>query len=122
MSKSNPSNLSDAIRRLEKATSGHDRSNGDGKSSLGDDIENIKGALDDLKPHLNKLKRDLSEAASETFENTLNHVRETIDKGQKSAKDMGKKVDDQLHENPWMALGIIGVVAFLIGFLLGRKD
>ena len=122
MSKSTPQNLSDAIRRLEKATSGHHNGNGDNKSALNDDIENIKSALEDLKPHLNKLKQDLGQAASETFENTLNHVRETLDKGQQSAKNMGKQVDQHLHDNPWWALGIIGVIAFLVGFLLGRKD
>lgn len=121
---STPHNLSDAIRRLEKATAGHQNGHdlGSTKSNLGEDLENIKAALEDLKPHLSKLKRDVAEAATETFENTVNHVRETWGKSQDTAKDMGKKVDQTLHENPWWALGIVGVVALLIGFILGRKD
>ncbi|MGE0763524.1 MAG: YqjD family protein [Bdellovibrionales bacterium] len=116
--KSAPHNLSDAIRRLEKATNG----NGQSHSPLSEDIENIKKALEDLKPHLHKLKNDAGAAAAETFDSTVKHVRETFDKSQESVKDMGKELDRRVHENPWWALGIVGLIAFLIGYLLGRKD
>jgi ElaB/YqjD/DUF883 family membrane-anchored ribosome-binding protein len=95
----NPNNLSEAIRRLESATHG----NGNGQSVTED--------LDTLKRAFSNLKDDLVKSASDK-----------INDGKETAREFGQSVDKRVHENPWMALGIVGVVAFLIGFLIGRKD
>lgn len=93
----NPHNLSEAIRRLESST-------GNGRSQIGEDLESIKKAFENLK-------EDVFKATGDTFT-----------QGKERAKELGHSVDQQVHENPWWALGIIGVVAFLVGYLLGRKD
>lgn len=93
-----PHNLSEAIRRLESHTTGN------GRGQLGEDFEKLKSAFD-------ALKEDLLKAGGETFENS-----------KERAKEFGQTVDRKVQEHPWYAMGAIGLVAFLIGFLLGRKD
>lgn len=117
MAKSNPQSLSEAIHRLENAA----EKAGQG-SALGADLDSLKQALEDLKPHFRKIKSDVTAAATETFEKTTQQVRESIEKGQDSVKEISQSVDRQVRENPWVAMGLVGLVAFLIGYLLGRKD
>lgn len=122
--KSSPRNLTEALRRLEEAATGREkaRANGTAADQLGPDFEALKVAIDDLKPHLNKLKDDVGAAAVEGFENTVRNVRESFDKSQESIKDIQKKVENQVRENPLWAVGIIGLIALFVGYLLGRKD
>lgn len=89
-----PSTLNEAIRRLENVASEN------GKGPFSEEFESIKKAIDDLKPQLSQLK----------------------DKVKDDAQEYAKDIDKQVRDNPWMALGIVGVVMFLIGFLLGKKD
>ncbi len=35
--------------------------------------------------------------------------------------DAGQKLDEQVRENPWTAVGIAAGVGLLVGILLGRK-
>jgi ElaB/YqjD/DUF883 family membrane-anchored ribosome-binding protein len=102
--KSSPQKLSEAIRRLETTT-------GNGNSALGEDLSTIKRAFEELKPHLSQWRDDATKVAGEALEETS-----------KRAKEMGRNVDRQVHENPWAAIGVAGLLAFLIGFLLGRRD
>jgi ElaB/YqjD/DUF883 family membrane-anchored ribosome-binding protein len=88
--------LSDAIKKLETAA----KSNGNGKPLFADEIDAVKKALAEIKPQ---------------FENIKNNV-------QSEAKEYAQDIDKQVRENPWWAIGIVGVILFLIGFLLGRKD
>lgn len=114
--KNNPQNINEAIRRLENATSSN------GKSALADDVATLKKAIEDLKPHFDKVKKEMSHAASELFEENMEKARASIKRGQKVAGEFGKELDERVHENPWWAIGIVGIVALLVGFLLGRKD
>ncbi len=66
------------------------------KSKTGIDAEKIRSVIDDLKPQVENLKE--------------------------KTEDFSKELDKQVHEKPWMAVGIVAVVALFIGFLLGRKD
>lgn len=103
-----PHNISDAIRRLESAT-------GNGNGQFSEDIEAIK-------THLKSLKEDLKSAATTAFNENMSKARDGIKHGQEMAQEFGKDVDKRVHDNPWAAIGIAGLFAFLIGFLLGRKD
>ncbi len=94
----NPHNLSEAIRRLDSAA------NGDGHSKTGDDFATLKNAFETLKNDFFKTSSD------------------TLNQGKEKAQELGQTVDKQIHEHPWWAIGAVGLVAFLIGFLLGRKD
>jgi len=92
--KAKPGSLNEAIEEIEK---GH--ANGS-RYQFEDEIERLKKTIDDL-----------SRRASAS-----------IDEGFDSAKKVGKEIDEKVHESPWMAIGIFAFIAFLFGFLLGRKD
>lgn len=66
------------------------------KSKTGIDADKIRTVIDDLKPQVENLKE--------------------------KTEDLSKELDKQVREKPWMAVGIVAVVALFIGFLLGRKD
>lgn len=104
----NPQTINDAIKRLEAAST-------NGGHKLTED-------LDVLKKHLKQIKDELKSAAQSAMEEPLAKAKEGIKKGQEAAQEFGKDVDRRVHENPWYAIGIVGVVMFLIGFLIGRKD
>lgn len=40
---------------------------------------------------------------------------------QAAAQDAMHKVDSQVRANPWPAVGIVAVVGFVVGILLGRR-
>lgn len=63
------------------------------------ELSELKDALKDLKPQLDEIREKVSEEVKKT-------------KG---------TVESQVKANPWAAIGIAGLVFFLIGFLLGSK-
>lgn len=88
-----PRSLSEAIARLENA----------GKSAsagLKDDVmrelSNVKGALEDLTPFIEEVKSE-----------KLGKVR--------------SQAEDSVKKNPWLAIGIVGVIAFFLGWLIANN-
>ena len=92
-------NLSEAIAELEKFANSK---SADAKEIIQKELADFKKTLNDLKPQLEKLKETVSNEASE-------------------AK---KKAEEKVKENPLMALGIVALVALIIGWILGhsKKD
>lgn len=103
-----PTSIRDAIRQLEMAAGEKAE---DFKEILGKDYEQFKKAIEDLKPYLDQVKSSASSA-----------VQQEIGEGVESVKKVGKEIDTQVHENPWLSLGIVGLFALLLGFLLGRSN
>lgn len=89
-------NITDAIERLEKA--GQSKTQ-DFKNMLEDDIEKIKKSLQEISPYLNDIK--------EKVESQAQHAK--------------KEVETKVKENPWLSLGIVGLIAFFIGWLIGHN-
>jgi ElaB/YqjD/DUF883 family membrane-anchored ribosome-binding protein len=90
-----PTSLTDAIDQLEKASQSRGK---DIKDFVEKDFQEIRKAIADIKPYLNNLKTDVN----------------------RSISDSQKKVEEQIRENPWAAVGIVGFIAFLFGMLLGN--
>jgi ElaB/YqjD/DUF883 family membrane-anchored ribosome-binding protein len=61
--------------------------------------------------------KNFSQAIDE-LEETLSTLKPQIDEIGAKAK---KTVEEKVEENPWMAIGLVGLVLFLLGFLLGSK-
>lgn len=101
MSKSSnePSTLSAAIEKLENTSQGKAH---EFKQVLEKDYKDLRKALDDLKPYLSDLKKNV--------EDEVKHKKH--------------QVENKVKESPWIALGITGLLALIVGFLLGsrRKD
>jgi ElaB/YqjD/DUF883 family membrane-anchored ribosome-binding protein len=91
-------------------------------------IESIKDSLDDIE----KMMRDAADAtgdrATELRESalrSLRRTRETLYDTQDELLARGRKAvrvtDDYVHDNPWQAITVAGVVGVLVGALIGRR-
>jgi ElaB/YqjD/DUF883 family membrane-anchored ribosome-binding protein len=97
MSKSNgPNSLSEAISNLESAGTTKAQ---ELKTHLEKDYTEIQKALETLKPLLEDFK----------------------DKAETEAKATKHQIEDQVKNNPWVTLGAVGVVAFIIGWIFGSN-
>ncbi|MBL7544648.1 MAG: DUF883 family protein [Bdellovibrionaceae bacterium] len=97
MSKDSLNSLSEAIAKLESVGQSKTQQI---KEHLEKDYEEIKNALETMKPYLDEVKQ----------------------KVEKEAKDTKNQVERKVKESPWLALGIVGLVAFFIGIFIGRRD
>ena len=91
-----PSSLSEAIEKLENASRGKVQ---DFKDILEKDYNELRKTLDDLKPYLDDLRANVETEVKKTK----------------------NQVEGKVKENPWVALGIVGLVAFVIGWIFGQK-
>ncbi|MEZ2720455.1 YqjD family protein [Paenalcaligenes hominis] len=91
-------------------------------------IDEVKKSLDDAE----RLLRDAAEAtgdkANEMREAALSSLRSTrealhdtqeviVERGREAVK----ATDHYVHDNPWQAIGIAGLVGLLFGMLVSRK-
>ncbi len=91
-----PSSLSEAIQKLENAGQSKVQ---DFKEILEKDYNELRKNLDDLKPYLDQLK-----------DNVENEVKKTK-----------TQIEGKMKSNPWVTLGIVGVLAFVIGWVFGQR-
>jgi len=92
----NPGSLSEAIANLENA--GHSKAQ-ELRDHLEKDYQEIQKALENLKPLMDDIKSRAEDEARAT-------------KGQ---------IETRVKESPWVALGVVGLVAFIIGWILGSN-
>lgn len=95
---SKPKNFSQAIDELEDETP-HTNGNGDFRARIQSELNNLEETLAKLRPHIEDLS---SKVGSE-------------------AKKAKEKVDEQVKENPWAAIGIAGLIFFILGFLFASR-
>lgn len=93
-----PKNFSQAIDDLEN---GGADTNGNGgfRAHLQTELQKLEETLNKIKPHI----EDLTEKAGT------------------EAKKAKAKVEDQVQKNPWAAIGIAGLIFFVLGFLFAHK-
>jgi ElaB/YqjD/DUF883 family membrane-anchored ribosome-binding protein len=93
---SKPSTLSEAIEKLELAGTSKVK---DFKDILEKDYTEVRKSLDDLKPYLDNLKS-------------------TVETEVKKTKN---QLEEKVKESPWVAIGVVGLLAFVVGWLFGNK-
>jgi ElaB/YqjD/DUF883 family membrane-anchored ribosome-binding protein len=91
-----PKSLSEAIEKLENMGNSAAR---DFKGILEKDYSEIKKSLETLKPYLSDLQ--------ETLETEVHKKKNQAEK--------------KVKENPWLAIGIVGIFALIIGIFLGTS-
>lgn len=96
MGKSGPKSLSEAISELENASQSTTQ---DLKQVLEKDYQEIQKVLQNLKPYLNNLQDSVEE----------------------EVKKRKTQTEVAFKENPWIAIGIVGLFAFIIGLFLGSR-
>jgi ElaB/YqjD/DUF883 family membrane-anchored ribosome-binding protein len=59
--------------------------------------------------------------AEESLRGAQKHLFEVGDQAAARARATADAADDYVRDNPWQAVGIAAGVAFLIGYLIGRR-
>lgn len=93
---SKPKNISDALDELENFSTSKAQ---DLKSKLQSELHKLEDRINDLKPHLDEIKSKVQDEATK-------------------AKS---KVEEQVKENPWAAIGVVGLIFFVLGVLFGSR-
>lgn len=93
---SRPKNFRSAIDELERNTDGNGQ---DFRARLEQELHKIEDTLAKLKPHID----DIKSKVSDEFHTT---------------KD---KVEKQVQQNPWAAVGVVALVAFILGLIFSPK-
>lgn len=91
-----PKSLSEAIAKLEN--SGNSKIQ-DFKEILEKDYTELRKSLDDLKPYLDDFKATLETEVKKTK----------------------NQVEDNVKNSPWVALGAVGLIAFVLGWIFGQR-
>ena len=78
----------------------------------------VSNKYGDLKNALLEMETDLEGKARQSTQR-LNELKEAA---AERARETARQVDQKAHEDPWKALGWSVAGAFVVGFLLGRKD
>lgn len=82
-------------------------------SKLFDDLGSVMQTLSDIgRQQSGEVKKKLENEVNSKIE----ELRERVDKARDKGKNVVSTVEEQMQENPWMAL----MAAFGIGFILSR--
>jgi len=91
-------------------------------------IDSVKESLDDAEKLLREAADASGEKASELRERAMESLRRTrvalydtqdalLAKGRQAAR----ATDDYVHDNPWQAIGVVGLTGLLVGMLISRR-
>jgi ElaB/YqjD/DUF883 family membrane-anchored ribosome-binding protein len=59
--------------------------------------------------------------AERSLRSVRHRLQETGQAVQAKARDAAISVDDQVHKNPWSAVGVAAGVGLVVGILIGRR-
>lgn len=88
-----PKNFTQALDELENLTGP------DLRAKLENELHDLQAKIDNLRPQLDEIKAKVKDEAYK-------------------AKD---KVETQARENLWTTLGIVGLIFFVVGFVIGWR-
>ena len=91
-------------------------------------IDNVKSSLSDAEDLLREAAASTGERAAELRDRALVSLRRTRE-ALYDAQDMvlargrraARMTDDYVHDNPWQAVGLAGLVGLLVGLLIARR-
>lgn len=93
-----------------------------------DFMEDVKKSLDEAERLLSEAAEatgdkanEIREAAMRSLRNTREALQDTQDAIVESGRQAAKATDHYVHDNPWQAIGIAGIVGLLFGMLVSRK-
>ncbi len=93
---SHKGSLSDAIEKLEKVSVAKAD---EVKGILEKDYHELLKTVESLKPHLEQLRTQVED----------------------EVKTKQNEVETRMKESPWLTLGVVGLIAFFLGWIFGRK-
>lgn len=91
-------------------------------------IDEVKRSLDDAERLMREAAEttgdkatEMREAAMRSLRNTRSALHDTQEAIVESSRQAVKATDHYVHDNPWQAIGIAGIVGLLFGMLVSRK-
>jgi ElaB/YqjD/DUF883 family membrane-anchored ribosome-binding protein len=102
---------SESTKKINEALTLLNEAARDKKEELGSLLE---GKYDSLKQAVLHMETKVEEQARRGFSKTCDMAHEM--------KEKAERVDQKVHEDPWKTLTWATVGAFVVGFLIGRKD
>jgi ElaB/YqjD/DUF883 family membrane-anchored ribosome-binding protein len=91
-------------------------------------VQQMKGSLDEAERMLQQAAEatgekadELRESAMRSLRRTREHIYSTQDELMARGRRAMRVTDDYVHDNPWRAIGVAGLVGVLIGALICRR-
>jgi len=91
-------------------------------------VEKVKHSLDEAERMLQQAAEATGDKAEELRDNamrslrrTREHLYSTQDELMLRGRRAARATDDYVHDNPWRAIGVAGLVGVLIGALVCRR-
>jgi Uncharacterized conserved protein len=91
-------------------------------------VDQLKHSLDEAEKMLQQAASttgekadELRESAMRTLRRTREHLYDTQDELMARGRRAARITDDYVHDNPWRAIGIAGLVGVLVGALICRR-
>ncbi len=82
----------------------------------------------DLTQRTQELQSTAEDAVRQTASDWRNKAEDLRDQAQEwqrrameSARQFGTTADQYVRENPWMTVGVVAAVSFIVGYLLSRN-
>lgn len=93
-----------------------------------DFMDEVKSSLDDAERLMREAAEatgdkatEMREAAMRSLRQTREIMQDTQDAVLESGRQAAKATDHYVHDNPWQAIGVAGIVGLLFGMLVSRK-
>ena len=93
-----------------------------------DFVHQVKHSLDEAERMLQQAAEatgdkaeELRESAMRSLKRTREHLYSTQDEIMARGRRAARVTDDYVHDNPWRAVGVAGLVGVLIGALICRR-
>jgi len=80
--------------------------------------------LDDLRAVIagaEELLRATADQGGAKVEEVRARTEETLRAARARLEDTGRRLDEQVREHPWTAVGVAAGIGLIVGVLLGRK-
>lgn len=91
-------------------------------------VEQVKSSLDEAERMLQQAAEatgekaeELREHAMRTLRRTREHLYSTQDELMARGRRAVRATDDYVHDNPWRAIGMAGLIGVLVGALICRR-
>ncbi|MFA7669543.1 MAG: DUF883 family protein [Burkholderiaceae bacterium] len=91
-------------------------------------VEQVKSSLDEAERMLQQAAEATGEKAEELREHamrslrrTREHLYSTQDELMARGRRAVRATDDYVHDNPWRAIGMAGLIGVLVGALICRR-
>lgn len=91
-------------------------------------VQRVKDSLDEAERMLQQAAEatgekaeELRDSAMRSLRRTREHLYSTQDELMVRGRRAARAIDDDVHDNPWRAIGVAGLVGVLIGAIICRR-